>query len=258
MPLDPVEIVGGLAIGTGLGGAISDTVTPRLQNFKNSQWAAHTDKPLDAATAAEVAAEDVDAYDRMATEATFAGLNGDRFKDLWGATLNAPGEGTMIQLLRRSEEEPIDFGHGLRKARLETQWDKALANLANARLSPAELALGIVRSVVEDPGLQVGANDTAGGVVPAYPVSTIDTLQEARFGGIDRERLRVMVGEIGLPMSLHEAASAYFREIIELPDFYKAVAQGDTRPAWGPFILEQAREILTAGQYTELQLRGFS
>ena len=257
MPINPIEVTGGLAIGEGLGGAIADTVIPRLQNFKNAQWKAHADKPLDPATAAQVAAEDVDAYDRMAEEAMLTGLNGGRFRDLWGATLNAPGEGTLIQLLRRASEVPIDFEHGLRKAKLETQWDAALRNLADARLTPAQLALGIVRSVVDDPGLQVGANDTAGGVVPAYPVSGIDTLREASFSGIDRERLRVMVGEIGLPMSLQQAASAYFRQIIELPDFYKAVAQGDTRPAWGPFILEQARQILSANEWVQLRLRAW-
>lgn len=237
--------------------AIHPTLAPLLQELSNVTWAANQSKPIDPLTAAAVAAEDVDAYDTMATEATYSGVNAARFKDLWGETLNAPGEGTLLQLLRRQAEVPIDFEHGLRKAKLEQQWDAALRNLANARLTPPQLALGIVRSVVEDPGLQVGANDTTGGVVPAYPVSSIDTLQEAGFGGIDRERLRVMVGEIGLPMSLQQAASAYFRQIIELPDFYKAVAQGDTRPAWGPFILEQARQILSANEYVQLRLRAW-
>lgn len=258
MALDPVEIVGGLAIGTGLGGAISDTVTPRLETFKQSQWQAHPDKPLDLGTAAAVAAEDVDSYGDMEAEALLTGFDSTRFAHAWGETLNAPGIGTLLELQRRAAEAPIDFAHGLRKAKLEQQWDAALRNLVEARLSPAEIALGIVRSVVEDPGLQVGANDTSGGVVPAYPVSSIDTLQEASFGGYDRERLRVLVGEIGLPMSLHEAASAYFRKIIELPDFYKAVAQGDTRPAWGPFILEQARQIPTAHDGIEARLRGWT
>ena len=238
--------------------AIHPVLAPLLQELENATWSSNPSKPLDPATAAAVAAEDVDAYGRMATEAQQTGLNGDRFKDLYGETLNAPGEGTLIQLLRRNAEAPIDFEHGLRKAKLETQWDAALRNLAEARLTPAQLALGVVRSVVEDPGLQVGANDTSGGVVPAYPVSTIDTLQEASFGGIDRERLRVMVGEIGLPASLQQAASMYFRKIIELSDFYKAVAQGDTRPAWGPFILEQARQIPTAHEGIEYRLRGWT
>jgi hypothetical protein len=270
--VNPISLVGrffgrffgntiGEAAAFGIGGALREPLHPLLQELTNTTWetatAAGVSKPLDLLTAAEVAAEEVDKYDSMQTQASYSGFDSSHFQDAYRVTLTAPGFGTLLQLLRREAEVPVDFTHGLRKAKLADQWDTALRNLASERLTPAQLALGIVRSVVDDPGLQVGANDTAGGVVPAYPVSSIDTLAEALTGGIDKERLRVMVGEIGLPMSLQQAASAYFRKIIELPDFYKAVAQGDTRPAWGPFILEQARQIPTAHDGIEARLRGW-
>ena len=244
-------------LGYALGVASGPALEPFVQDLANEAWASTQFLPLDAEVAAAVAAEDVDAYDRMAAEATLTGLNGDRFKDLYGETLNAPGVGELITLLRRNAEVGIDFAHGLRKAKLETQWDDALRNLASARLSPQEIALGIVRSTVADPGLLAVTLDTTGGRVPAYPVWPGDALAEARTGGFDEDRLRVLVGAIGLPMSAQQAASAYFRQIIELADYNRAILEGDTRPEWAPYILEQARQILTASQYVEGHLRGW-
>jgi len=257
VPIDPLEITGGIAIGEGVGGAIQAVVEPQLQSLKNDQWAAHQHVPIAPETAAEIAAEDVDQYDRMQTEASYSGTDVDRFRDLWGVTLTAPGVGELLNLLRRQQEVPIDFAHGLRKAKLETQWDDAIRNLASARLSPQQIALGIVRSVVEDPGLLAVTLDTSGGVVPAYPTWPGDALAEARTGGFDAGRLRVLVGEIGLPMSAQQAASAYFRGIIKLGDYNRAILEGDTRPEWAPFILDQARQIVTAHDGVEARLRGW-
>src|SRR5215831_17510925 len=183
MPLDPIEVTGGLAIGEGLGGAIADTVEPRLQNFKNDQWSKHQDVPLDAAAAAEVAAEDVAQYGAMAAEASFTGYDATRFANLYGVTLNAPGMGELLNALRRGTINGGNFSHGLRKARLEPMWDDALADLANVKLTPAQLALGIVRSVVDDPGLLVVSLDTSGSTIPKYPVWGGDVLEEAKAGG---------------------------------------------------------------------------
>src|SRR5439155_5220509 len=74
----------------------------------------------------------------------------------------------------------------------------------------------------------------------------------------------VMVGEIGLPMSPQQAASALFRQLVldngrtfSREDYNRAILEGDIRPEWGDAILHQARAILSPNQYTELQLRGF-
>lgn len=245
------------AAGFAAGAATAPTLRPILQDLENLTWSAHASRPLDAETAAAIVAEDVDKYAWGEEEAGLTGIKPDRFKDLYGETLNAPGLGELYALVRRGEIQASDFIHGLRKAKFESDWDTPLLRLANARLNPAQTALGIVRSLFDSGGLLVGEHDTTGGVVPSTPVSSIDVLKEAQAWGIDKERLRVMVGEIGLPMSLQQAASAYFRNIIKKPDFYLAVAQGDTRPAWADFILDQARHILSANQYAELELRGF-
>ena len=65
-------------------------------------------------------------------------------------------------------------------------------------------------------------------------------------------------------MSPQQAASSLFRRLLlpngkrfALADYYRAILEGDVRPEWGDAILEQSREILTANQYAELELRGF-
>jgi len=252
------DLVDKYILGYALGVAAGPALRPFVQDLANEAWTLNQDMPLAAGVAAAIAAEDVDLYDAMATEATLTGVNAGRFKDLYGVTLTAPGMGELLTALRRGKITPDDFSHGLRKAKLETRWDVALSDLQHVRLTPQQLALGIVRNVVADPGLLAATLDLAGGIVPAYPTWPGDALAEALAGGIDKDRLRVMVGEIGLPMSAQQAASAYFRHIIELGDFNRAILEGDTRPEWAPYILDQARQIPTAHDGIEYRLRGWT
>ena len=243
--------------GLGVGEAAGVALEPVLDPLKQDAWARNTPRVLELGELAQLAASGLISQDAAHTEGARSGYSPDRVDRAIQLVLEAAPVAELLELWRRGKISEQLVDHGLAKARIEPQYWDAIKELFYGRLSPQEVALGIVRSIIDSAGLQVGENDTSGGVVPAYPVSPIDPLLEAQADGIDRERLRVLVGEIGLPMSLQQAASAYFRKIIELPDFYKAVAQGDTRPAWGPFILEQARQILTAHDYAELQLRGY-
>lgn len=258
MPLDPLEIIGGLAIGEGLGGAISDTVEPRLQDFKNSQWSAHQDVPLDAATAAEVAAEDVSTYPLMTTEASFTGYDSDRFANLYGVTLNAPGMGELLAMLRRSDEVSIDFAHGLRKARLESQWDDALRNLRDVRIPATDLAYMVVRDIVPDPFGFAGPSGPDDNTISDLPQLQIDTLAEAAKTGWDPLRFEALFGRSGLAPAPVTAANSFFRGIANYDQYLTMIKKGDLRPAYANVILNTARQILTAGEYAELQLRGFS
>jgi hypothetical protein len=251
------DLVDKYILGYALGVAAGPALRPFVQDLANEAWTLNQDAPLAAGIAAAIAAENVDQYDAMATEATLTGIDAKRFADLYGVTLSAPGTGELLQALRRATITPDDFTHGLRKTKLETRWDAALADLQHVRLTPEQIALGIVRSVVPDPGLLAVTLDTSGGIVTAYPEWPGDVLAEARAGGYDPDRLRVLVGEVGLPMSAQQAASAYFRSIIKLPDYNRAILEGDTRPEWAPYILDQARQILTASQYVEGHLRGW-
>ena len=66
----------------------------------------------------------------------------------------------------------------------------------------------MVRSVIDDQGLLAVKLDTSGSNVAEYPQDPGDGVKEALMSGVDEDRLRVMVGEIGLPMAAIAAAQA--------------------------------------------------
>lgn len=258
MPLDPIEITGGLAIGEGLGGAIADTVEPRLQKFKNSQWAAHQDKPLDPADAAAAEQQGYTGNLSGITDASYAGIDGDRYLALRFLAATAPGTPELLELWRRGKLSEDLVRVGLKKAGLMDEFVDAVLELFTGRLDPAVIATAIQRGIMRDPGFLPVGPPTAAGKVPAFPVSPLDPVEEAKAHGIDADRLFVETAIVGLPLALVQAAQAYFRGIIEETDFDRAVSEGNTRNEWRNAALEVSRQILTAGEYTELQLRGFS
>lgn len=252
------------AISFALGVAMGPALRPLTQQITNESWSEIIDAtngaanmPLYLAALGEIVAEDIGAQSWGEDEAKKQGVNPADFDKLAAAARHAPGLGELLTMLRRDTIDDDKFRHGLRKARFEEQWDAAVEELKNVRLSPAELALGIVRGLLDDPGFLPVNLDTAGGNVPAYGVSTIDAVAEAGDAGISRERLRILVGEIGLPMALDAAAQSVFRGILKRADFNRAVLEGDTRPEWADAILAHARQIPSIGDYVQARIRGW-
>lgn len=257
MALDPVEIVGGIAIGTGLGGAISDTVEPRLRQFKFAQSSKYLYIPLNAATAAEVAAEDVAAYPAMEAEAAQTGYDSTRFANLYGVTLNAPGTGDLLAMLRRGTINQGNFEHGLHKARFEPMWTAPMLDLANQKLSAADIAYMVVRGVLPDDGMLGQTLPSSADNLNLPPQLALDPVAEAALTGWDKQRLRALIGRSGLAMAPVMAAQARFRGILTQNDYELTIARGDLYPAYAAPVLEASRQILTSGEYAELQLRGY-
>jgi hypothetical protein len=240
-----------------VGAATAPTLHPLIRDLENQANQEHPSRVLDAGTAAAIVAEDVAQHPWGENEAEQSGVSNDRFDKLLGEALNAPGLASLYDAWRRDLISDASFEHGLRKAKLEPRWDAALKALKHERLEPNQIALGIVRSLIADPGFLPVSLDTAGGTVPAYDVSGIDAVTEAEAAGIDRERLRVMVGEIGRPMALDAAAQSTFRGIIRDADFNRAVLEGDTRPEWAEAILEHAKQIPAVSDYINARIRGW-
>jgi hypothetical protein len=270
-PLTTISIPFEIAVGVGVGAAVGDVVVPKLEDFKNTQWARYPHKALPAGQAALAAVKGFATALDLAQEAKKQGFDGDVFGVLEQNLREHPELALALMMWRRGYIGAGDVDRYLHRHGFDTDTRAAILNpagepggLKHERLAPAQIALGIVRSIIDDPGLMPVQLDTTGGAVPAYQVSSIQALDEAADAGIDRERLRVMVGEIGLPMSPQQAASAYFRQLVldngrtfSREDFNRAILEGDIRPEWGDAILHQARAILSPNQYTELQLRGF-
>ena len=251
------EGVGAEALAFAAGFAAARALAPAATTIEQDAWNAAPVRRLDPETAAEAAAENYATFDVMRDEASYSGFDASRFAYIYDVTLTAPGFGTLLNLLRRDFEQPINFEHGLRKAKLEPQWDAALANLRDVRLDPAVVATAIQRGVMDAPFSLPYNPQAAAGKVPAFPVSGIDTLNELKAHGYDAERARIATALVGLPASPDLAARMTFRNIIDYSDFIRAGLEGNTRGEWLPFLFDGFREILTASQYTELQLRGY-
>jgi len=249
------------AAGYGIGSAIEKPIEPVLQEITNETWkaavAAGVEVPLEASDAAEIVAEDVELSAWGADQAAQTGIGSDQFDALVRATLNAPGLGELLRILRRHPDALTDFEHGLRKNRYETLWDTYLQDLGNEKLQPAVIALAIVRGIMADPGFLPVGPPTTEGKVAAFPTSPLDPLLEAAAAGIDKERLFVETAVAGRPPGPVEAAQATFRGIIEDVDFKRAIAEGDVRNEWADALFEVSRQILTSGEYAELELRGY-
>jgi hypothetical protein len=208
-------------------------------------------------SAAQAAAEGLADEATMATEASYSGLDASRFAYLYGVALNAPGTGELLSMLRRQTISPGNFSHGLRKARLEPMWDDALKELANVYIGIGDIAMAIVRGILPAPSYVPVPPPTHGDKVPRYPQVQIDPEALAAKLGYSPEMLEIMVGRSGLSMAPIMAANALFRGIIGPDDYLLAIAEGDLRTEWADPVRETARQILTSGEYSEAELRGY-
>lgn len=237
--------------------AIAPLLEPLLQELRNETWPEYPDVPLDPEVAAEVVAEGIETEATGASEAVLTGTSATRFGYLVDLARTAPGVAEARDLIRRSAITTDQLHLAYRKAKLDPQWFAPLDVLLNQPLPPAVAALAAVRGLIPDEGTLPVSPPTETGNVPAFPVYPISGKAAAAAAGLSEDAYAVMVGINGRPMALHEAASAYFRGIIELADYQRAVSEGDTRNEWRDAILEQAREILTAHDAVELRLRGW-
>lgn len=264
MPIDLGGLVGGFAQNAGeqliafaIGAAAAEALRPEAVGLGQEAWSANPDKALDAGTAAHIVAEAIQGAGWGAGEAAQEGINGDRFTALVESVLTAPGVPELLTLYRRGDIALADLAHGFRKSRLEGRWDGALEALKDLRLDPAAIATMVQRGILANPGLLPVGPPAEGGRVPPMPQVALDPVAEAAASGINHDRLAALTRIVGLPASPDLAARMVFRGIIDPVDFDRAIAEGNTRNEWAPFLFEAFREILTAHDYIEGRLRGW-
>jgi len=186
--------------------AIAPLLEPVVQELRNQSWQQAPNRPLDPATVAGGVAEHKIDPSAGANEAALSGLGATPFNDLVEIMRKAPGIAEGIHLIQRGQLTPNDFLTVLQRNGLEDEFVTAYQKLSTTGLhpwevplTPQELAVGIVRSLVPDPGYLPVTLDTEGGTVPAYTPAKINAVDEAAESGVDSERLRVMVGSFGRP-----------------------------------------------------------
>lgn len=239
------------------GVAIGPVLGPPTQALRNQVNAAYPEVPIGPGVLADAVAQGKLPHDSSQAMASHSGISGGNFDLMVAAAKEGPGSGYAFDLWRRGVIDEAGFRRALLRMGLEQEWIDDLARIEVDVLSPEDVARGIHRGLMPDPGLLRGNASPGPGNVQAYPVYNIDALKEAMGSGVDHDRLGVLVGLQGLPMGPHEAAQAYFRGIIEENDFLRAIAEGNTRNEWADAILEQARQIPTARDFIENALRGY-
>lgn len=250
------------AAGFSAGAAIGPVLGPVVQairNTVNSQYAFVYPDPM--AMAQGVAQGQV--TEKVAREyASYHGFGDDAMTALIAVANGGPSLGYAYEAWRRinpatgeSYLSDDQFQTALRRTGLETQWYPALKALKTRLLDPADLARGIHKGLIPDPGLLAVPAPSGTGKVNAYPVYPIDALAAAQGFGYSKDELGVLVGLQGNPMGAHEAAQATFRGTIEPVDYERAIAEGNTRNEWGPAIFEQSRAIPSPTNYVEAGIR---
>jgi len=243
--------------GFAFGRASAPALSPAIEKIRQEAWAQYPDRLPDTSTLAEGVAQGQVDEGSARSWAKHQGYDTPAFDALIAIANVGPGMAQAFNLWRRQQINEAGFRRALKRLGLEAEWIDALWNVRQDVLDPADLARGIHRGLVPDPGLLEGELPSGVGNVPAYPVYPIDALREAEASGFDRDHLGVLVGLQGNPMGAHEAANAVFRGILTDNDYLRAIAEGNTRNEWAEPIFEQSRQLPTAREFLENALRGY-
>jgi hypothetical protein len=246
-----------LIAGGAVARAAADAATPVLEPVRQHAWSKNQLRVLDPGTAAELVAQAIIDLPSAEAEAANNGIGSNRLHALYLLAQTVPSIGELLRQLNRKTITPKQFEHALAKHKIDPDYWRALTDLANEKLDPAQVAAAIHRGLIPDPGLLKGEQPSGPRKVESYPVYPIDALEEAKADGIDHDRLGVLVGLQGLPMGPHEAAQAYFRGIITRGDYIAAFNESNNRNEWAEALLEQTRQIPTARDFFENALRGY-
>jgi hypothetical protein len=246
-----------LVFGAAVGRAGSEAVTPVLEPVRQRAWTRNQVRVLDAGTLAELVAKGFTTLAAVKDEASRNGYNAVRLEALTALAQTYPGLGELDEMSNRKALSPELVDKALSRHGIPKEYQGAVKALFADLLDPAQLAAAVHRNIVPDPGFLVGQQPGPDRKVPIFPKVGIDVTAEYEGQGLDEDRFRTMVGLQGLPMGPHEAAEAYFRQIITHDDFLAAIAQGNTRNEWAEAIVEQTRQIPTARDFLENALRGY-
>lgn len=244
-------------IGGAIGIATADVAKPVLTPAEQDAWARNANKVLDLGTLARLVAQGLTEQGSAAGEASRSGFNANKLAAVVQLMLEAPSVAEAQDLRRRGKITLEQFEHALAKAQIEPQYWQPLEDLIDERLDPAVVATAIQRGLLANEGILPVGPPSAVGRVPPMPMVDIDPVDEAAAAGIDKGRLEVLARIVGLPPGPGELLDMLNRGIIDPPDFYRGIAEGNTRNEWAPF-LEQLRHFkLSPTEYASARLRGW-
>ena len=277
-----------LVVGVGVGAALSAALEPALEVPKQKAWQDAPNRLPGVQLIAElVAGGKVTQKDGRAM-AKRLGFDTGPFDSLTWLAQNRLDFPAMLRLWRLFPKYTSPSGKSIEQLVDETlahenlDWDyhHLLTGLKyHERPGIGDIAYSVVRGYLPTNINLPVAPPSSGDYVPRFPQSKTLAEDLAKEIGFNENMLELMIARSGLSMAPIMAANALFRSnaaatINDLPDvpgvsaftrkpyvgpkdYLLAISEGDLRTEWADAVKETAREILTAGQYAELQLRGF-
>ena len=248
----------GIVVGVGVGAAAAAALEPAVEIPKQEAWAANPNRILDPGTLARLAAQGGITLGAAETEALRGGYGSDKLDALVYLSQTVPGFAEAMHLWRLGYISDNLMSHALTKTGLDQRYVQPILDTKIEELiGLGDIAYGIVRGILPAPAYVPVAPPTTTTNVKRFPQVNIDPEALAAKIGFSPEALQIMVGRSGLSMAPGMAAQGFFRGILAHDDYLLAIAEGDLRTEWGAAVLDVSREILTAHDYAELQLRGF-
>lgn len=237
--------------------AAADAVRAVLEVVRQHAWQRNPVRVLQPGQAAELVTQGL--IDRTTAEAEAAreGYNSNRLAALVELAYRVPGVAELMRLWRRGILTEEQWREAMQKTGLRPDLVAALEGLKQEPIDPAEIAKAIHRGIMHGAGLLVSEPSTTPGKVPIVPPSPMDPEEEAAWSGLDHERLRILVGNAGLPPGVMEGLSLLNRGKITEDDFSRLVGESNMRNEWADALLALRRQLLTPHEYAELRVRGW-
>ena len=249
----------GIIVGVGVGAAASAALEPAIEIPRQEAWKANPNRILDPSLMARLVAQGAVELQLGRDSARREGFDADKFDHLVYLAQSAASIAQALDMWRKFDGFDDLWTHALVKAGLDARYLPFFNRLRYAEVvGLGDIGYGVVRGILPAPPWVPVAPPTSGDKVPRFPQVQLDPLDLAHKLGYDEDMLKLIVGRSGLSMAPNMAARAFFREIIGPNDYLLAIAEGDLRTEWAESVLEVSREILTAGQYVERQIRGFT
>jgi hypothetical protein len=248
----------GIVVGAGVGAGAAVALNPVFEVPKQVAWKGLPNRIHDVTVLARLVAQGGLSHTEAIADALRDGYAQDKLDGLIYLSQTRPPVAQALTLWRRFALPDELWTDTLVHAGIDPRYFPYLNQLKVGELvGLGDVAMAVVRSILPSPPWMPVAPPAQGDKVKTFPRLDIDPVALAAKLGYDEEQLELMVGRSGLSMAPVMAANALFRDIIGPDDFLLAIAEGDLRTEWGWVVRETARQILTAGQYAELELRGY-
>lgn len=268
-----------LIAGAAVGGAAQDALAPILEPARQNAWSRRPYKVLDPKTAAALrareAVKDYGGIDLrnigLEDDARRNGIGSARFAVETALARTFPSSGQLLELRRRelARDDRLgisqdNFRDWLRRQGLPTEAIDAVGHLLTRYVELEMIATSVQRGImpnVANPNtgerlLPVGPPSETGRIEP-MPEAGVDPLAEAQAHGFDFHRLAAATRIVGLPPGPGELLQLLNRDVIDDADFFRGIAEGNTRNEWGKALYQLRHALLPPSVLVNLVLRGW-